>query len=229
VHPRRKPPPPPSAWRTLGKIFVTGLLTVLPLGLTVYFVIWLLGVLEVFFGRQLIAVIPDAWYYTGMGLAVAVVLVFAVGMLMHAIAFRRLFRFTEWVLLEIPLVRSVYSAMRDLLGLFAEHKEPALQVVSVALPGDIRLLGFVTRTDLSDAPPGIARADEVAVYLPMSYQLGGYTIFLPRAALTPVEMSREDAMKFVLTAGLKTASPGIEPPGEGPKPPREVPAARPGL
>jgi uncharacterized membrane protein len=108
--------------------------------------------------------------------------------------------------------------MRDLLGLFAEQKEPALQVVSLSLPGNVRLLGFVTRADFSDAPPGIAAAGEVAVYLPMSYQVGGYTVLVPKSALTPVKMSREDAMKFILTAGLKSASPAIEPPGGGPRP-----------
>jgi uncharacterized membrane protein len=108
----------------------------------------------------------------------------------------------------------VYAALRDLLGLFAQHKEPSLQVVSLDLPGNLRVLGFVTRADFSDAPAGIARENEVAVYLPMSYQVGGYTVLVPRSACTPVDMSREDAMKFILTAGLKAASPAIEPPGD---------------
>jgi uncharacterized membrane protein len=43
------------------------------------------------------------------------------------------------------------------------------------------------------------------VYLPMSYQIGGYTLFIPREQAQPVDMSREDAMKFILTAGLKSA------------------------
>ena len=89
-----------------------------------------------------------------------------------------------------------------------------LQVVAVTLPGNMRLLGFVTRTEFEDVP-GLARPDEVAVYLPMSYQVGGFTVFMPRSAIAPVQMSREDAMKFILTAGLKNASPAIEPPGEG--------------
>lgn len=199
-----------SPWNHAGRIFLTGLLTVLPVIVTLYFVLWVLSVLEKFFGKQVLLVIPDEWYRTGMGLAVAVVFVFLVGLLMHAILFRRLFGWTEKVLLEIPLVRSVYAALRDLLGLFAQHKEPSLQVVSLNLPGNLRLLGFVTRSDFSDAPAGIARAGEVAVYLPMSYQIGGYTVLVPRSACTPVEMSREEAMKFILTAGLKNASPSSE-------------------
>jgi len=206
-------PSPASTWGRVGRIFATGLLTVLPIIATIYFTVWLLTVLERFFGKQVMFLIPDEWYRTGMGLVVAIVFVFLVGLLMHAILFRRLFGWAEKVLLEIPLVRSVYAALRDLLGLFANHKEPALQVVSLTLPGNMRVLGFVTRADFGDAPAGIARPDEVAVYLPMSYQVGGYTVFVPKSACSPVEMSREEAMKFILTAGLRSASPAIEAPG----------------
>ena len=205
----------PSGWRRLGAIFLTGLLTVLPIVVTIYFTVWMLTTLERFFGKQVLFILPDEWYRTGMGLLVALAVVFAVGLLMHGYVFRRLFGFLERVMLEIPLVRSVYSAMRDLLGMFADHKEEALQVVSIQLPGSMRVLGFVTRNEFADAPPGMAQPDEVAVYLPMSYQIGGYTVFVPKSAVTPLDMTREDAMKFILTAGLKNASPAIEPPGEG--------------
>ena len=67
------------------------------------------------------------------------------------------------------------------------------------------MLGFVTRSDFADLPPGVGTPAEVAVYLPMSYGIGGYTVISPRTAITPLDMSREDAMKFLLTAGLKTA------------------------
>lgn len=204
---------PPSAWGRIGRIFLTGLLTVLPIVVTVYFTVWTLTLLERFFGKQIMFVIPDEWYRTGMGLLVAVAVVFAVGVLMHGYVFRRLFGALEWLMLQMPLVRSVYTAMRDLLGMFGEHEETAMQVVAVSLPGDMRLLGFVTRTEFGDVP-GLAGADEVAVYLPMSYQVGGFTVFVPKSAVTPVQMSREEAMKFILTAGLKSASPAVEPPGK---------------
>ena len=194
--------------KTIGRIFLTGLLTVLPVLATVYFTLWLVTAAEQFFGKQLEWLLPEEVYRTGMGLALAIVAIFLVGLLMHALLFRRLFALAERVLLEIPLVRSVYAALRDLFGLFAEHQEArALQVVSVELPGSgMRLLGFVTRRDFDDLPDGIGRQGEVAVYLPMSYQIGGYTVFLPRERATPVDMSREDAMKFVLTAGLKSSA-----------------------
>jgi uncharacterized membrane protein len=193
--------------KSVGRIFLTGMLTVLPVLATVYLVVWLVTGAERFVGKQLMWLIPDEYYRTGMGLLLAISAIFAVGLLMHALLFRKLFGWAERLLLEIPLVRSVYGALRDLFGLFAgDDEDHALQVVSVTLPGtDMRALGFVTRRDFAGLPEGIGREGEIAVYLPMSYQIGGYTLFLPREQAVPVDMSREEAMKFILTAGLKSA------------------------
>jgi uncharacterized membrane protein len=192
------------ALRRAGGIFVTGLLTVLPLVLTLYFAVWLLTVLEKFFGKQVKLLLPNDWYRPGMGLVVAVALIFAVGVLMHAWVFRRIFRRLELLLLRVPVVRSVYSALRELLGLFGDQKGQAMQVVMVSFADGTRLLGFVTRDDCSDALKGIDCSETVAVYLPMSYQVGGYTVFVQRNSLTRIDMTREDAMRFILTAGLKS-------------------------
>ena len=190
---------------TLGRIFVTGLLTLIPAVATLYLLVWLIGGIDRMFGKPLRWLMPDEDYLAGMGIIAAVALVFGVGLLMHGVLFRKIFRRVERAMLSVPLVRSIYGAMKDLLGLFGQHKDPALQVVSLTMPGTgWRVLGFVTRSDFADLPPGVGTPAEVAVYLPMSYQVGGYTVIVPREAIKPVEMSREDAMKFILTAGLKT-------------------------
>ena len=192
--------------KSMGRIFFAGLLTVLPVLATLYLILWLVGSMERFFGAQLKWLMPDEYYRAGMGLLLAVLVIFGVGVLTHALLFRRVFAWAEKLLLEIPLVRSVYGALRDLFGLIVSGQDnAAMQVVSVTLPGtQIRLMGFVTRSEFGDLPAGVARKGEIAVYLPMSYQIGGYMLFVPRELAVPVEMSREDAMKFVLTAGLRT-------------------------
>ena len=199
--------------KSVGKIFLTGLLTVLPVLATLYLILWLVGAMERFFGAQLKWLIPDEYYRTGMGLLLAVLIIFGVGLLMHALLFRRAFGWAERLLLSIPVVRSVYTSLRDLFGLIAQNTDAsAMQVVSVTLPGtQMRALGFVTRREFDGLPQGVGGPDEVAVYLPMSYQIGGYTFLLPRDQAVPVDMSREDAMKFILTAGLKTVKDGGRP------------------
>ena len=193
--------------KSVGRIFLTGMLTVLPVLATVYLVVWLVTGAERFVGKQLMWLIPDEYYRTGMGLVLALGVIFLVGLLMHALLFRQLFGWAERLVLEIPLVRSVYGALKDLFGLFAGHEEgQAMQVVSVTLPGTgMRALGFVSRSDFAGLPEGVGRDGEIAVYLPMSYQIGGYTLFMPREQAVPVALSREEAMKFILTAGLKSA------------------------
>lgn len=191
---------------SLGRIFLTGVLTVLPVLATVYLLIWLFTTAESFLGKPLRWLIPGDYYRGGMGLLVGIIVIFVVGVLMRAYIVRRVFGFSERILLEIPLIKTIYAALRDFFGMFAgESDSESLQVVTVTLPGSsLKLMGFVTRDEFSDLPEGIAEPGEVAVYLPMSYQVGGYTVFMPRSQLSPVQMSREQAMRFVLTAGLKS-------------------------
>ena len=190
----------------LGRIFLTGVLTVLPVLATVYLLVWLFTTAESFLGRPLQLLIPAGFYHVGMGLAVGIAAIFVVGVLMRAYIVRRLFALAEKILLNVPLIKTIYAALRDFFALFAGHDDQvALQVVTVRIPGsDMRLMGFVTRDHFSDLPDGVAAEGEVAVYLPMSYQIGGYTVFMPRSQITPIAMSREQAMRFVLTAGLRS-------------------------
>ena len=190
----------------LGRIFLTGVLTVLPVLATVYLLIWLFTTAESFLGKPLQWLIPEGFYSAGMGLVAGVLVIFVVGVLMRAYIVRRLFQITEKILLQLPLIKTIYAALRDFFGLFAgQEDQAALQVVTVSIPGsDMRLMGFVTREQFSDMPAGLGADGDVAVYLPMSYQIGGYTVFMPRSRITPVDMSREQAMRFVLTAGLQT-------------------------
>jgi len=198
--------------KSIGRIFLTGVFTILPILATIYLVVWMFAGLERFLGKQLLLLLPDEYYRAGMGLLAALVLIFLIGLLMRAWLFRQLIKTGESLLLKIPLIKVVFRSLKDLFGLFSDEKSSeALQVVSVQLPGtDMRLLGFLTRSDFSDMPKGVGNEDEVAVYLPMSYQVGGYMVMIPRNRVTPVPMSREEAMRFVLTAGLKTEAKQIE-------------------
>ena len=198
--------------KVIGKIFFTGVFTVLPVVATIYLVVWVVSAIEGFLGRQLKLLIPDELYHAGMGLLFAVVLIFGVGVLMRALIFRQIIKLGESALLGIPLIKIVYQSLKDFFGLFSgDQTGDLLQVVSVQLPGSqMKLLGFITRSDFSDLPQGVADPDDVAVYLPMSYQVGGYTVMVPRSSVTPVAMARDEAMRFVLTAGLKSEGKRIE-------------------
>lgn len=194
--------------KKLSKIFFTGLAAVLPVILTVYILIWLGSSAESMLGGLIKLLLPNRWYQPGMGLVAGVVLIFFIGLLLRAWFVRRLFLWGERLLNRIPLVKAIYGSIRDLMGFFAGGKDQGFsQVVLVRLgETDMRVLGFVTRDDFKDLPPGMGGEGTVAVYMPMSYQIGGYTVMMPRAAITPVNMSMQEAMRFAVTGGMKSKS-----------------------
>ena len=188
----------------LSKIFFTGLAAVLPVLLTFYILVWLGTKAESVFGGTINLLLPEHWYKPGMGLVAGVLFIFLVGLTLRAWVVRRFFSLGERLLSRIPLVKAIYGSIRDLMGFFGGKDQGFSQVVLVRL-GDtqMKLLGFVTREDFNDLPAGLAGNGIVAVYLPMSYQIGGYTVMLPRSAIEPVNMSMQEAMKFAVTGGMK--------------------------
>lgn len=191
-----------------GKTMLQGLAAILPAALTLYILYWLGSTAETVLGGILQFVLPAGWYYPGLGLLIGVTGVYGVGLLLQGWLTRRILAWGERLLNRIPLVKTVYGSVKDLTGFFATDKRQEFdQVVALEINlggAPCRVLGFVTRSDFTGVPSGLAEGDSVAVYLPMSYQIGGYTVIVPRSAVRPVAMSRQDAMRFTLTAGMST-------------------------
>lgn len=195
---------------TLGRLartFLSGLAVVLPIVITIAVLLWVVATAERLLGSVAGALLPGDSYPRGLGIVLAVALIFGIGVLMEAVYFRRLMGWVEELLNRIPLVKTVYGAVRDLMSLFSKAGARKFsKVVMVKFPGiEARLVGFVTIEDFTGLAVN-AGPDEVAVYLPMSYTIGGYTVLLPRGCLTPIDMSLEDAMRFVVTAGMSRSS-----------------------
>ena len=186
------------------RLFLTGLAAVLPVTVTLYVLYWLGSTAEAFLGGGLKMLIPDSLYWPGMGVAAGLVLVFAVGVLMRAWLFRKVFQWGERLVEQIPLVKALYGAVRDLMGFFSGSDKNTMRKAVMVTVGNtaVRLIGFITREDFGDLPAGIGGDDAVAVYLPMSYQIGGFTTVVPRSAIQPIDMSIEQAMRFAVTAGM---------------------------
>ncbi|MCW5623025.1 MAG: DUF502 domain-containing protein, partial [Burkholderiales bacterium] len=105
-------------------------------------------------------------------------------------------------------VKTVYGAIKVFAGFISDStKEKSMsQVVRVRMASDMYVLGFVTREDFSGLPPQLGGTEMVAVYLPMSYQIGGYTVMLRRDRIEPIPMSSEEALRFAVTAGMSRSS-----------------------
>jgi uncharacterized membrane protein len=190
--------------KDIGRNILTGLITLLPVVLTLYLFYWLMVSTEALLGGLLQTVLPTGLYRPGMGVVAGLGVAFAVGILMRALLVRRLFALSERLFTRLPLIKSVYSALRDLVDFFSPgRKQEFGQVVSVSIGGTgMQLIGFVTQADAERLPGDFKGQELVLVYLPMSYMIGGYAVLVPRGAVRPLEMGMEEAMRFVLTAGV---------------------------
>jgi uncharacterized membrane protein len=188
----------------LGKLFLKGLAVVIPVALTLAILWWTATGAERLMGTILKFTLPSGWYVPGMGLVSGLALIALIGLLSHVLIFQKLFNLGEALFNRLPLVKSIYTAIKDFIGYLNPDKNSELgKVVMVQLPGQsFQLIGFVTREQFDDLPFTPTAEDPVAVYIPMSYQIGGYTLFLPRSCLTPLDIPFEQAMKLVLTGSV---------------------------
>jgi uncharacterized membrane protein len=197
-------------WNTMLK----GLVALLPIGLTVYLVYWLAVATEKLFSRVLKLVIPDSAYWPGLGLIAGLVVLYLAGLAVNAYVVRRALRLSDELFARIPVVKTIYVAIRDFMTFFpSSGKGSDLKRVVLVPFGPGKAIGFVTAE--SSLALGVAEGDDlVAVYLPMSYMIGGYTVFLPRDVIEPTSLSVEAGMRLALMGGVQgapasgTAQPG---------------------
>jgi uncharacterized membrane protein len=193
--------------KRIYQYFFRGLITALPLGLTVYLLYVFLNWSEKL-AMWLIRPFIGEFYVPGMGLALGMVGIFLLGVLVSQRGVSRLLSLVELPFTNLPVVKSIYSSLKDFADYFSPQRDPAGQqtVVVLRMPGhELEIVGLVTRQGVDDLPSGFLQHDRVAVYLPMGYMIGGYTVFVPRAWVQPIDMSVEEAMRASLFAWMSTA------------------------
>lgn len=186
----------------MGKIFKRGLIAVAPLAVTIALILWLFNALEGIFSTPIKAIIGDQYYFSGLGILVALVLIFLIGTVINNWLIQKISTGFEALLTRIPLVKTLYNSVCEMMSYFkSKDAQKEGQVVIVEVAG-MELIGLVTRETFDDLPSGLGKDGDIAVYLPMSYQIGGYTVILPKSKVKRISMSVEEGMRFAVTAGV---------------------------
>jgi len=190
------------------RYFFRGLITVLPLALTVYLLFMLVAWTESIAMWLIRPIIGEELYLPGLGILLGAALIMGLGYLISQPSASRLVAMVERPFTHLPVVKSIYSSLKTFADYFAPHKQNLQQVVMVRMPGkELGVIGIITRQSMVGLPAGLAELDQVAVYLPMGYMIGGYTMFVPRSWTTVIEMSVEEAMRSSLIAWMASSSP----------------------
>lgn len=178
------------AFRRIVRYFFSGTLFIVPLVATAYFIfvsfVWLDNLL--------------ALPYPGLGVLAILVVITGFGYLTTNFAFKATGNWLDHVINRIPLVKLIYSALKDLLGAFVGDKKKFNKPVLVRVNNENNLyqIGFITQADLSD----LGLNDMVAVYVPHSYAISGMHYIVPRENVQPLNVSGPQAMKFIVSGGV---------------------------
>lgn len=183
--------------KTLKKLpgyFVRGLFYTVPLGITIYVVIASFTFLD-----HLIPITTP-----GVGLLIMIVLITFIGYLGSAVlasSIGTLIRRGEKIVLRIPGVKMIYTALKDLTSALTGSTKTFDHGVLVTLDkeNDIQKIGFVTRNDLSQLGIG---PDKVSVYFPYSYGIMGDLRIVPKSAVRILPGKASDLMKFIVSGGV---------------------------
>ena len=182
--------------------FLRGLLFVVPAAVTIYVVVRLFlfidGLLLLTFGDTLSAygVVP------GLGIVTLVLVITLLGIIGSTIVAKPLNSSFDRVLARAPLVKTLFTAIKDLLSAFVGKEKRFDKPVLVRLGSSglaIERIGFITRTDLSELGIG---PEKVAVYLPHSYAWSGNVCIVAREQITPLAIKQSEAMKFIVSGGV---------------------------
>jgi len=184
--------------KRLANWFVRGLVVVVPIVATV----WLLTDLFSWIDNLVVEAVDHLFKIRrpGIGFALAVVAITTIGWLASFLLGRWLERVTDWVLSRIPLVRTIYGTLKDILQAVGGEKKTFDNPVVVTLfpGGTAKVLGFVTRSDLSE----IGLPGDVAVLMQQSLNFAGNILIFPKAQVRPLAVDSGKFMTFVMSGGL---------------------------
>ncbi|GAB1257437.1 DUF502 domain-containing protein [Aurantivibrio plasticivorans] len=187
-----------AAMKTITNTFLKGLLFSLPILITFGLIYWVFVTAEQMLRVPLEWLLPEGWYITGMGLLSTFGIVFALGVLAQAYLIEKLFVWFELLMEKIPFVKTVYTSARDLLGFLTGSNEHDMQSVVAVEVNGMRMIGFVTNEHIALGE----NTDQVAVYIPMSYMIGGFLVYMDKEKCTPLDIPVQKAMQQVITAHI---------------------------
>ncbi|MFN8945204.1 MAG: DUF502 domain-containing protein [Pseudobdellovibrionaceae bacterium] len=186
------------------KIFLRGLVTFLPIGLTIFIIFKVTELVEGLLGPHLQSVLPEYAYIPGLGVIITVILIFFFGLLMNFFIIKGLLENLERRFLQVPLFKAVYSPLKDLMNLFSKEGNNGLKsVVLVQISENVQMMGLITREDFEDIAALKGLTEKVIVYVPWSYGLGGLSLLVNRNQITPVNIPVDRALSLALTAWVK--------------------------
>ena len=192
---------------SLKNYFLTGLLVILPVFVTAYVIWFLIRIMDVVLKYIPAKYLPDTYlpfHIPGLGLILVVIIILAVGVLFRNLAGRKVVGFWENMVDRIPLVRIIYSGVKQLLESFFLQKNDAFKRVAL-LEYPRRgtyVIGFITGESKGEVQSKTSK-NMMNVFVPTTPNpTSGFYILIPEDELIILNMTVEDAFKLIISGGI---------------------------
>ena len=189
--------------KAIVNYFVRGLLVVVPVGLTIYFVVWAVKTIDTtlnmsnFFWTDPQTGAPI--HIPGLGLLTVLLVIFLSGLFVTSFITRPIFNWMEKWLKRFPVFSFIYGSIKDFTEAFVGDEKKFDKPVLIEMNDTgVKKVGFLTQKDLKK----IGLPGEVAVYVPFSYSFAGQLYIVPAEKVQPLKMKASDAMKFAVSGGV---------------------------
>ena len=191
----------------LRKWLFTGLLVIVPGAITLSVLNWIVGLLD-----QTLLILPQAWHpdrllgfhLPGFGVVLTLMILLTVGALASNFAGRKLVQWGDAVVHRIPVVRSIYSSVKQVSDtLFSESGNAFRTAVLVQWPREgVWTLGFITGSPSGEVASYL-RDEFVSVYVPTTPNpTGGYFVMVRKSECVELEMSVDAALRYIVSMGV---------------------------
>ncbi|MFI4988353.1 MAG: DUF502 domain-containing protein [Alphaproteobacteria bacterium] len=204
----RAPVAPLGFGGRLRAYFLAGVLVVAPISITFYIAYLILDFVDSRVNPHIPAAYNPNNYLPfgipGLGLVIVLVAITLIGATTAGYLGRVFVRLSEMLLVRMPVINGIYSAVKQLVeAVFSQKASAFRQVVLVEWPhAGSWTLGFVTVATAGEIQ-GRLPADVVSIMVPTTPNpTGGYLVFVPRHKVIPLEMSVDAAMKMILSSGI---------------------------
>jgi len=183
--------------RKFRAAFLTGILIVVPLGATVLILVWMFSSIDDVLQPIIRSVVGRT--IPGVGFGITIALIFVVGVIASNVGGRKLVQYGESLLARVPLVRQLYTGIKQILVSFSTPSEAGfLRVVLVEFPKKgMRAIGFVTNESYDKSGEKL-----LTVFIPTSPNpTSGYLEIVREPDVVHTDISVDDALKMILSAG----------------------------
>ena len=194
--------PKKSLISSLRNNFIAGVVVLIPIGITLYLTLFIINVSSKLIPKEINPNHYLPYNIPGLEILIAVLLITIIGWLSLSFIGKRLFNLFESVLNKIPIIRTIYSAVEQLIETFTKSKSDKKTVVLIEYPRKgVYAVGFATKENTGEIK-NKAGKELINVFVPTTPNpTSGFLLMFPKDEVIYLDLSFEEASKFIVSAG----------------------------